>query len=199
MIINNGGGGVKADAKVNPDNALKTYGVTKSEARKAAIDGNSYNISTGLIAYTGDADEGLLYFKNDEVASVLVETITFGVGLVSATIADTMVFSIIRNPTTGTLISAASAATVSNRDFGSSTTLASTTLSYKGADGSTVTDGTVFGVFYAAAGGGITITETNIVVPRGQSFAIKVDSNTSGGMNVYASAAIHLLEDNLTT
>ena len=156
MIINNGGGGVKADAKVNPDNALKTYGVTKSEARKAAIDGNSYNISTGLIAYTGDADEGLLYFKNDEVASV-------------------------------------------NRDFGSSTTLASTTLSYKGTDGSTVTDGTVFGVFYAAAGGGITITETNIVVPRGQSFAIKVDSNTSGGMNVYASAAIHLLEDNLTT
>mgnify|MGYP003640150254 CR=1 FL=1 len=86
MIINNGGGGVKADAKVNPDNALKTYGVTKSEARKAAIDGNSYNISTGLIAYTGNADEGLLYFKNDEVASVLVEAITFGVGLVSATL-----------------------------------------------------------------------------------------------------------------
>ena len=48
--------------------------------------------------------------------------------------------TIIKNPSTGTLISGASAVAInSNINFGSSNTLSS--ITYKGAEGSTVTDG----------------------------------------------------------
>ena len=194
--IDNGGAGVKVGMHVDTNEQAHVFAVTEDEQRQAAEKGNEYNINTGSIAFSTNstARTTLLYFKNDEDSDYIVTAIALGLGTRSATVSDAANVFIVRNPLTGTTITNANAVDMeSNSNFGSTNTLKSTTLVYKGADGEGVTSGgTDHALLYMTDGR--LFAHLNLELPKGSSVAIEFDGNTSGTFNVYA-ALIGYLKD----
>ena len=186
MIIENGAGDGKK-LKVNGRNEATVFAITESEAQAAAELGDAYNINTGDIGCAGDTT--LIYFKNDEDTDVILEA--FAVGIRGSTIADQATVTLIKNPTGGDLISDATAVDMnSNRNFGSSKTLKTTTLAYKGKVSGTITGGTDVAQFYMGNNARLFAT-INIEIPRGSSMALKVADTTAAG-NAYAALILHV-------
>jgi len=187
MVITNGvGDGLRA--RVDKNNRLNTFAVTKDEAKDAAIDGREYNINTGSIAFSTNSSTRttILYFKSDEDRDYIVRGIAVALGTRTATISDAANVWIVRNPTSGTTITNANDCDmISNTNFGSNKTLKATTLAYKGADGEGATSGgTDHALLYMTDGR--LLASLNIQLPKGSSLAVEIDGNTSGTFNVYA-------------
>ena len=189
-------------AQVVDAQRLLVAAVTEQQRQHAVETGAAYNINTGPIALTGSSDSALLYFYNDQapvngVSDFVVTAVAVGIGTLSATIADSALITLVRNPTGGDIISDATAVDAKqNANFGSSNALASTTLAYKGKDGGTMTGGNDYGYFYAT-GGSRMFANIDLLLPRGASMGIKIDLNTSGGGNVYAAIVGHLRDGNI--
>ena len=183
------GTGTNYEAKVDANKQLHVFALTENEQNSALEGGNLFNINTGLIALTGTSDSACLYIKNDEApvngeSALIISSIIIGLFDRSATITDAAIATIIRNPTTGTIIDDASSITMkSNSNFGSSNGLSS--LCYKATGtGKTFTDGDDHAI--VLLGDGRTpIPELNIDLPKGSSIGVNIDLNTSGGANVY--------------
>lgn len=177
------GVGLRHPAAVDGSGHLLTRAVTENEQLESVELGYAFNINTGKISIS--AESGLLYFKNDEVDPFVITAIALGVG--TGTTSDIGELTVIRNPTAGTLISGASAVDMNqNRNTGSSNTLRSTTLAYKGASGNTVTDGDDLAYFFQGTSGRLFAT-VDIEVTRGGSIALKYQPNlSSGSCSVYA-------------
>jgi sensor c-di-GMP phosphodiesterase-like protein len=191
QIIDGTGTGKKA--KIDSNNQMHTFSITEDEQRAASRLGNEYNINTGTIAYTGTSESSMIYFKNDEDTDYIITAVAVGLGTRSVTVTDAAVITIVKNPTGGDVITDATAVSInSNTNFGSSKTLKSTTLAYKGKDGGTITGGTEHAILYMTDGR--LYASLNIEIPRGSSLGIKIDLNTSGGANAYA-ALIGYLKD----
>lgn len=170
---------------------IKSFSVSESEAQEATALGDGYNINTGVIGLTSSTESGILYFKNNESRKFIVEAIAVGVGSAGTT-SDVSTVKVIRNPTAGTLISSATAVDMNaNRAFGSSNQL-SNSLAYKGAEGSTVTDGDDLGIFFQPAGGRL-FASIGLELSPGNAIAVTVDTNTTAGTtNVYAAIVGYL-------
>jgi hypothetical protein len=184
------GGGKNGFVEATKGQALKTFSIVEDEQQAATAAGKAYNINTGTIALTGTSDSGLIYFKNDESpdngeSDYVITAIAVGLGTRSATVTDSAVVTVLRNPTGGTLVDAATDCDmISNANFGSSTSLSSTTLAYKAtASGQTLTGGTEHALLYMTDGR--LYANLTIEMPRGSSLGVKIDLNTSGGANVY--------------
>jgi len=184
------GGGSNGFAQVNGNQQLKTFSVSESEQARATEDGDAYNINTGLIALTGTAENGLLYFKNDESpkngeSGFVITAIAVGLGTRSATVTDLATVTIYRNPTGGTLVDAATDVDISsNANFGSSNSLSSTSLTYKATSSAqTLTGGTEHAVL--SMSDGRLFAPLTIELERGSAIGVSIDLNTSGGANVY--------------
>lgn len=189
------GTGTGKRTKVDSNNQLHVFAVTETEQQQAAVEGNEYNINTGEIALTGTGDSSVLYFYNDEDTDFVVTALAFGISTRSATVTDSAKITLIRNPTGGDIISNATAVLAqSNTNFGSSNTLRSTTLAYKGIDGGTITGGNDHAIFYQ--GDGRLYAALNIEMPKGASVGVKVDLNTSGGANVYCALIGYVADEN---
>lgn len=186
MIIENGkGNGNKLE--INSRNEAKVFAVQETEAQASAENGDAYNINTGDIACAGDTT--LVYFKNDEDTDVIIEAIAVGVR--GSTITDQATVTVIRNPTGGDIISDATAVDMNgNRNFGSSKTLKTTTLAYKGKQGGTITGGADLIQFYMGNNSRL-FASINLEIPRGSSMAIKIEGTTTGG-NCYGALVLHL-------
>lgn len=181
-IKNGTGNGDKM--KVDANNQAHVFAVTEDEQKQATAKGNEYNINTGLIAYTGTATSSLIYFKNNEEQDYVISAIVIGLGNRSTTITDAAVITIIRNPTGGDIISDATLVDInSNSNFGSSNSLKTTTLVYKGKQAGTITGGTEHAILYLS--GNRLFANLNIELTKGSSIGITIDLNTSGGANVY--------------
>lgn len=192
QIIDGTGSGNRV--QIDENNQIHTFSVTETENAQATANGDSYNINTGDIGLTSTTESGVLYFKNNESplngeSGVSIDAIAIGIDSLGTTSGMSKI-TVIRNPTEGTLISGASAVDMNqNRNFGSSNTLSS--LAYKGAEGNTVTDGDDIAIFYQSAGsrGYYTI---NLLLPKGSSVAVKIDTQTSSGTtNIYAALVLH--------
>lgn len=134
-IIDGSGDGY--GAKVDSNNRLHVTSISRSGALEAIENGFGYNVSTGAISLTTTASySGLLYLKNDSELSLHLLY-----GFFDNT-SSPCAWKIVKNPTAGTLISGGSTATPVNNSFGSAAVAEATCL--KGADASTVTDGTTF-------------------------------------------------------
>lgn len=185
-------------AKVDDNNQLHTFSVTETEQRQAAVDGNEYNINTGSIAFSTNSTTRttILYFKNDEDTDYVATAVAVGLGDRSPTVSDAANIWIVRNPTSGSTITNANDVDInSNTNFGSSKTLKTTTLAYKGADGEGATSGgTDHALLYMSDGR--LFASLNLVIPRGSSVAIEIDGNTSGGFNVYAALIGYVKDEN---
>ncbi len=182
-------------AKVDKSNRLDTRGITKTETANATVEADSYNVNTGLITLTTAAESGVMYMKNNEDRDINIDAVVVIFGPSTAGSAtDTNQIRIYKNTTTGTLVSGAvDVDDNENRNYGSSKTL--TVDAYKGATGSTITNGAV--VVESLVGPGSRVSfNIDLVLTKGDSIAISYepsDSNTS--MKCMAAIVLHLEPD----
>lgn len=187
------GTGSAFGARVTKGNRIYADAVSRNADTEAALNGDAYNINTGDIALTGTAASSLIYVKNNETRDLVIDAIALGIGTRSATITDTATLTLIKNPTGGDIISDATAVDMNeNRNFGSNKSL--TVDAFKGKDGGTITGGSSVAQFYQ--GDGRLFAAITMVIPKGNSIALKIDLNTSGGANVYLALVCHLLSGN---
>ena len=193
VTIKDGSGGNVA--QVNSKKQLSVISVSETSTQNAAREGYAYNINTGLITLTSSTASGVIYFKNDEApingeSDLVIDSIAVGIGN-TGTLASLSEIRVIANPTGGTLISAATPVDMkANRNFGSSNSLGTTTYSYKGVEGSTVTGGNQIALFYG--GSGRSFFPVDFILPRGSSIAITLDTQTTAGNTpIYIALIVH--------
>jgi hypothetical protein len=105
VIVKDGTGSGNSQ-KVDVLKRAHTQSVTVSENLNAALNGDAYNINTGLISITGNAT--LLYIKNNEEVDIVVEALALG-SFEGITHSDDPYITLIKNPTAGDLITDATA------------------------------------------------------------------------------------------
>jgi hypothetical protein len=188
------GAGTGKRAKVNASNKLKTDSTTHSQALDANIDGDAYNINTGIVTLTNATETPLLYLKNGEDKDMVVEAVVIGVfdssdGDSTANVTATFV----RNPTAGTIVSGATAVDInSNRNYGSANTL-SNSLAYKGATGNTMTDGDDH-ILVRITENSRNFISINEILPKGTAIGVKIQPPTSNtSMGVYVAVICYLI------
>jgi hypothetical protein len=190
MIIENGvGNGNKL--QVNGRNEAKVFAITETEDQSAAELGDAYNINTGEETFASSTSSAILYYKNDEDTDVVIEAVALGFKNSTTTDSHLAVY-VVRNPTAGTLISAATDVDMNgNRNHGSSKTQKTTSLAYKStAQNQTFTDGDDIILLYASTEGRL-FAPINLEIPRGSSIGIRVES-ASLATTCYAALIMHL-------
>lgn len=195
MIIEDGtGDGFKME--VDASHRGKTAGVAKTIQQEATDREDSYNLNSGLVTLTVVTEQGILYLKNNESRDLHVTGIVAILGpSTNGVTTDTTRVRIYKNPTTGTLISEATAAdTSSNRNFGSSLTLVADI--YKGDGSATVTDGTVH-IESLINPGSRVFFAIDEVLTKGDSIAVTFEPNDSNtNMKTMAAIICHLEDPN---
>ncbi len=172
-------------AKVDARNRINTFAVTQTEGTNASVDGDLYNINSGIITLTSATVSSLLFLENTDTVNWVVsrvfyncETSTGGSGRWLA--------DVVANATAGTLISAGTDFTAFNLNFGSSEALTATLK--KGAEGSTLTDGEVrISTLVPASGTRVLIAFDSVILEPGSSLAIQItppSGNTSMAIQV---------------
>jgi hypothetical protein len=191
MLINDGL--TNKTAHVDNNNQIHTFSVTETEAIQATDIGDAYNINTGKITLTSDANHALLYFKNNESRAFVVEAIAVGVNSAGTTTDDSEV-TIIRNPTAGTIVDNTSAVAMNqNRNFSSSRTLADS-IAYKGANGYTFTDGDDIALLFMDEGSRL-YANLGFELGTGNSIGVELDPNFSSGTVTCYAAIIGYLKN----
>lgn len=177
------GTGTGNTAQVDNKNRMRTFATTETGGTEAAFSGDLYNVNTGTVALTTANESALVYMKNTDSVPWVFNRVFYNAGPSTGGSGDFKA-DVIANPTTGTLISAGTALTAHNLNFGSSQTLTSTTL--KGVEGSTVTDGTVrVSTIIPAAGTRVLISFDSIILEPGSSIAVAITPQTGNtAMNI---------------
>jgi hypothetical protein len=194
QIIDGTGSGNRT--AVNGNNQLKTFTISETENQQATRKGNSYNINTGTIGLTSSTASGVFYFKNDEApvngeSSFIIDAFAIGIDN-QGTQAGACIVTVVRNPTSVSF--STDVDMTENRNFGSSNTLSSTTLAYKGAEGATITGGNDIAIFYQNAGTRAYYS-IDMEIPKGSSVAVKIDTQTTAGTtNLYCAAIGHRVD-----
>ena len=181
--------------KVDANNRFHTSGVEITEEGQANRKGNAYNINTGVITLTDAADTPILYVKNNDDLDLHISAIAVGVGPTTGGSGGIPKITVVRNPTTGTIISTTPTDVdiKSNRNYGASG-VATNVVAYKGATGDTTTDGDDHIIFFQTSSGRLFATIEEIL-PKGSSIGVKFDpqaSNTS--QDVYCALICHFAD-----
>jgi len=196
--IENGGSGVKIGMHVDKNEQAHVFALNRTVNQDAVRKGNAYNLNTGTIGLTSTTASGVFYFLNDESpvngeSSVILDALAIGIDN-QGTQAGACIITVVRNPTS---VSFSTDIDMNqNRNFGSSNTLSSTSVAYKGAEGATITGGDDIAIFYQNAGtrGYYTI---DMEIPKGSSIAVKIDTQTTAGTtNLYCAAIMHRVDGN---
>lgn len=172
-------------ARVGDSNRLATTAVTVPVVSMMARRSGAWDsyVETTVTNATANA---LWYLKNTGTADIIFELLVHNAGASTGGSGQGRL-RITRNPTAGTLVSAASAGTVNNRDFGSSSP-PDATIYQLSALSQTFTDGTVFfDAFFGANGRGAVALDGGIIVPTGASIGFTVTApagNTSMVFNL---------------
>ena len=162
--------------EVTDSNKLMTLSVTEGIAAHHAFEGDAYNINTGTITLTTASKSALLYIKNLEDEDLILTGLFYLIGNSNTSGGDTLV-QLERNPTGGTVVSAGTSFDPINRNFGSSKTLNVTCE--KGAEGKTLTGGTVAVESIFSGPGRKFVNVGAIIIPRGSSMGITVTPQTN--------------------
>lgn len=170
IIIKDGEGGCNS-AGVTTNNRLKTTGVDLSLTEAATETGDTYNINTGELTLTSSGKSVLLYLKNNEATNLIIDNIIVNIKDYVGTDGQPEI-SIERNATAGTILSSATPALISNRNFGSNKSLSATY--YQGAEGVTSSsmDSDIAVYLPSTAVATINVFDTITVLPRGAAISI---------------------------
>jgi hypothetical protein len=187
------GGGKGYSAEVDSENRLRVFSISEQEVYNASSLGNSYNFNTGVINLTSDSKSAVLYIKNNGDPDLILTQLSYSMGNSTGGTGDVLV-TVLRNPTTGTIISNAVAMEMDgvNRNFGSSKSL--TTDSYKGAEASTFTNGDkIIESIIDQSPTRVTVEVGGLVIPRGTSIGIDITPATSNSsLDVEFAASVYI-------
>jgi hypothetical protein len=172
-------------ATVNNNNQLLTKAVSEELALEASTNGDAYSMSTGIITLTSDSMSWLSYIKNTDTVSWFVEAMLIIIGPSTGGSGTAKVgFNV--GASTGTLISAGTAGTPGNINFGNPKPLAADFL--KGVEGSTITNGGTSNILIHETPIAREITSQLIIIPPGTTVSLGVQPPT-GNTSVEASIA----------
>ena len=187
------GGGKGYSAEVDSENRLRVFSIAEPEVYNASSLGNSYNFNTGVINLTSASKSAVFYIKNNGDSDLIITQLFYLIGNSTAGTGDVLI-TVLRNPTTGTIISNAVAMEMDgvNRNFGSSKSL--TTDSYKGAEASTFTNGDkIIESIIDQSPTRVTVEVGGLVIPRGTSIGIDITPATSNSsLDVEFAASVYI-------
>lgn len=174
-------------ATVDEQGRVHAFSISETLQEEASVKGDSYNINTGSMAFSNDLEAGVLYLKNNGDRNIVVVSIGLLMGNSTAGTGDALL-TVLRNPTTGTVVSDQIAPAINvNKNFGSSKTLPADV--YKGGQGKTFTDGTdAYYSLLPGAARSYAISTGGIQLPKGSSVGIKLTpptGNTSMNAQVF--------------
>lgn len=170
VIIEDGTGkGYKA--KVDKNGQVSVKASTQSEASFISHEqGGAYIIATGSFTSVTSGESGLLYIKYTGDKQLHIANVrTCGTGVQK--------WRMYKDVTTGTLVSGANAASVNNANITSKNVLDE--ISYKGVDGSTITDGTVMDQWINNGGHSSEEFDGIVVLGKGDSIAFSCEVSSS--------------------
>lgn len=157
---------------INPLNRAETESVTFDREDDAILRGIGYQIASGPVIYGSGETIGVLYFKNEEDVDVVLDRVVLMIGSNGTAVGD-WTHTILRNPTEGSTITDAVPAGISNSNHGSSNILNSGLSIYKGASGSTLTNGTGAPLPVQQQSNRI-VFPVGRRIPKGSSFGIRI-------------------------
>jgi len=162
------------------------FSISQPELQHAVVNQRGFSINTGNVTIT--TSSALLYFKNDEDNPFIIDKLIVGIG--SGSSSDIGEITLVRNPTAGSLIDSASAVSISqNMNFTGSSAFKGTTLTYKGEDTSTLTDGNDIQILYQDLASNVVYSDVNFRLPKGTAVGVKVNPYLSAG-NVKCNVSI---------
>ena len=187
------GGGKGYSAEVDSENRLRVFSIAEPEVYNASSLGNSYNFNTGVINLTSASKSAVFYIKNNGDSDLIITQLFYLIGNSTAGTGDVLI-TVLRNPTTGTIISNAVAMEMDgvNRNFGSSKIL--TTDSYKGAEGSDFTNGVkIIESIIDQSPTRVSVEVGGLVIPKGSSIGIDITPATSNSsLDVEFAASVYI-------
>ena len=190
FFIENGGDGGCFYLEVDEQGRAQVKSVSEPSQGQAAIDGRSFNINTGTINLTSDSESALAYIKNTGSTPIHISSVGYLLGNSTGGSGDVLV-TLLRNPTQGTIVSGANPVDVKiNKNFSSPRELS--VNAYKGAEGSTLTDGedAYFSLLPKSANTYL-IDTGKIVLEEGASIGVKIlpqTGNTNMNVQVFFAA-----------
>lgn len=189
MTIIQDGKGTGRAAKVNTQNELGVRATSITGQQRRSLDGYGFNINTGEVALTDGNEHAILYGKYNGTTKFHIEALAVGVGKASGTVSNPGKITLVRNPSTGTIVTGASAVSMNqNRNFGSSVSL--TGDFYKGGQSNTFTDGDDIAIFYQNANGRL-FAAIDFILEPGDSAGVNIQLNATNGANVYVAFIGH--------
>jgi hypothetical protein len=192
ITIKNGNNG--DTAKVDDKGRLQTFSISEGLNIEAAKIGENYNINTGAITLTSGNESSVLFMKNNEDKSFVIEDVIVILGSSTGGSGD-LAISLIRNPTTGTIITnSVDADIVSNRNFGSNRELLKDI--YKGVEGDSFTNGTVFADTTRSSASTIIHFDGDVMIlPKGSTIGVNITPQTGNTSMIVKVAIIGYLFD----
>ena len=170
MTIIKDGTGTGQSAKVDETNRLKVKSLVITTELHAALEGNAFCVSSGIITLTNTCTHALLYLTSCECIDVVLRTLFLDFGDAAGATDAAGVMNFHFGPTAGTLICDACAVTPNNERIGDSQTLCATAYKASGI-GKTLTGGNVTTFPLTSNAFGYEFTE-EIIIPKGQAFGI---------------------------
>jgi hypothetical protein len=202
VVIKNAGTG--DIAKVTTQGFLKVTAITEPIQDHACDTGiaQKYNINTGDITLTNGTKTSVLYIKNTSTAGdLIVNALIYNLGNSTGGSGDVKI-DIIRNPTTGDIITNANNVLVgtgieANQNFGSANILSGSF--FKGASGETATNGSVtISTRSASNTGRIFISLGAVVIPAGSALGVDYTPPTGNTSQICQfAAACYLATDDV--
>ena len=173
-------------AKVDTNGRLLTAANTVTRYEENSALGNAFNVNTEFIrSITSAGDNGILYIKNGSNTTLAIEAWFWGVeNLTGGAPTGNPILKAWFNPTGGTLISDAVAASIVNRSAGRSETFEDITAYKASATGKTVT-GVSDPILYQTQGAGRAFGTIFLTLPKNSSVAITIDIAGYGTADVY--------------
>lgn len=170
------GTGSSYEAKVDSKNRLSTFAITEGRIADASKDGDTFVLASDFISLTTTASfNAMMYIKNESDKDLFIQTIR-----TCSTGSGHMQFRLIRNPTTGTIVSDANDADQFAANFGSNKEFEGLAYSAS-ADGKTITDGDNFTQFTNHSPGHSTEDYRGaVVLPKGSSLGITCKPSVAG-------------------
>jgi len=158
-------------AAVTVNNRLKTTGVDLTLEEAATESGDTYNISSDEITLNTTGENVLFYVKSNEANNLLITNVIVNIKDYTGTDGQPEI-KVYRDPTAGTIVTNAVAATQLNRNFGSAKTLDADL--YQGVQGDTINgqSGTIQVYLPSTAALTFNAFSTGTVLPKGGTFAV---------------------------
>ena len=188
VIKNNNSGDA---AGVTKDNQLRVLADSVPVGAFTALNKTHWTVSSGTVNLTSANKSAILYLEYTGTSSLVLDAFNLTTGTSTGGAAGAQVqYELVRNPTSGTIVSIGTKASVFNRNFsGVSGSLGGSQFS--GVEGATITDGDTYGLVTTTNSAGLQTFDINsrpVVLETGNSIGFNFtppDSNTSMDIRVF--------------